>query len=440
MLLAVSLIVIMSLAVAACGDDDDDDETAAPAPAEQAEQAEQAEEQAEPEVQFIDIGVVAPESGDAEVFGHTYAAAARLVEHEINTGDEYCISKGICEPGGGILVDGTLYKLTLHIRDDRSDINGSVAAVQELVRDVGINFCFCGTPHDFAVAGSKVTQPAGVMHFSGSSSLEELLTLEATAVGGENHYLFQTETREWQRSGSVAKGVIDLIDPNSDTSVILMLNNATGQFLAAFYKRALEANGHEVPEVIYWDPETTDFTPLFVRAKAHDPDIIHFWYDPGKALQAIPQALEVDAARGYLMFGIDPGTFREQGPDTEVPIGMACVPICWGSTDREEAKAYWERYAAVNGELRAFSTVSLLTYDHYYMLFRAMKDAGTVTDTDAIVQALLDLTWDGVVADGFFYDERHIVAHGTEVCVARNLEFSCQFTPPPTTAPPGTPE
>ena len=446
LLAVVSVLAAVAIAAAACGGDDDGEPAAAaaaePAAAEPAAPEPAAPEPAaEREVRFVDIGVVAPESGNYEVFGHTYASAARLVEQEVNNGDpSYCVDIGICEPGGGILVGDELIKLRFHIRDDRSDINVTVAFVTELVRDVGIIACFCGTPHDFAIAGSKVTQPAKVLHFSGSSTLEELLTDEATALGGENHYLFQTETREWQRSGSVAKGAIDLIDPNSKVSVVMMLNDATGQFLGPFYVRALEANGQTVPEMIFWDPETTDFTPLLARAKQNDPDIIHFWYNPDKALIAIPQALEIDAAKsGYFMFGIDPGKYAEVAIETDVPIAMSCVPICWGATNREPAKAYWDRYASVGNELRSFSTVSLLTYDDYYILFRAWKDAGTVDDPDAIVDEIINKPFKGVIGDEFTYDKNHIVSHGTEVCVSRALEFECQFTPFPAQAPPGTP-
>lgn len=442
LLLFLSAVVMVAMIFAACGDDEEQQQqAAAEAPAEQQDQQQQAmQQEEEEEVIWIDIGVVAPSSGSYEVFGHTYEASGKLVEHEVNTGAQYCIDQGVCEEGGGFLIDGKLHKLRIHFRDDRSDINAHVAAVRELVRDVGIVACMCGTPHDFAIASAKVTQPAKVLHFSGSSTLEEILTEEATAPGGENRYLFQTETREWQRSGSVMKGAVDLIDPDSEVSVILMLNDATGQFLGPYFKRALEANGQTVPDIIYWDPETTDFSPLFSRAKGHDPDIVLFLYDPDRAIQAIPQALEIGAAKsGYFMFGIDPGEYKKRELQSDLPVGMACVPICWGATDRQQAADYWVRYEEFGNELRSFSSVSLLTYDDYYMLIKAYQAAGTFEDADAVVDALLDVRHDGVIADGFYFDSRHIVAHGTEVCVSRQLEFECQFTPPPDEPPPGTP-
>ena len=185
LLACISVVVMVAMVFAACGDDEEQEQpAAAAAPAEQEQQQVMEEE----EVIWIDIGVVAPSSGSYEVFGHTYEASGKLVEHEINTGAQYCIDQGVCEPGGGFLIDGKLHKLRIHFRDDRSDINAHVALVQELVRDVGVVACMCGTPHDFAVASSKVTQPAKVLHFSGSSTLEEILTEEATAPGGENRY------------------------------------------------------------------------------------------------------------------------------------------------------------------------------------------------------------------------------------------------------------
>ena len=249
LLVLLSLALMSALVFAACGGDDEEQQQAAPAAAAAEPQEQQAE--AEVEVVWIDIGVVAPSSGSYEVFGHTYEASGKFVEFEINTGAQYCIDQGVCEEGGGFLIDGKLHKLRIHFRDDRSDINAHVALVQELVRDVGIVACMCGTPHDFAIASSKVTQPAKVLHFSGSSTLEEILTAEATAPGGENRYLFQTETREWQRSGSVMKGAVDLIAPDSEVSVIMMLNDATGQFLGPYFKRAAggqrsDGSGHHL--------------------------------------------------------------------------------------------------------------------------------------------------------------------------------------------------
>ena len=441
---AFMVLVVLALALAAaCGDDDDDGAQPAAATAPGAEPAPAAP--AGQKTGIVKIGVIAPNAGIYEAFGHTYHTASSLVEDEVNNGRDYCVNVvKLCEPGGGILVGDTLYKLEFHKRDDRSDINAAVAAAQELVRDVGVKFCFCGTPHDFAIAISKIVNPAKVIMFSGSSTLEEQLSSERTKLGGPEHYTFQSETREWQRSGSVAKGAIELIDPNSKISVILIQNDATGQFLSDFYKRALESEGQTVPEVIFWPPETTDFNPFLVRAKAHNPDIIHFWYNPDKEMIALAQGIELNAAKsGYFMFAIDPGQCLRECPRTDLPVAASCPPICWGATVRQEAKDYWVRYQAfIGGELRPFSAVSLLTYDHYYMLFRAWKEAGTVTDTDAIVDRLVNNPFHGVVDDNFTYDDNHIVTHATEVCVtegpADNRTARCTFTLP-TVAPPGTP-
>ena len=43
----------------------------------------------------------------------------------------------------------------------------------------------------------------------------------------------------------------------------------------------------------------------------------------------------------------------------------------------EQAAEYWVRYEEFGNELRSFSSVSLLTYDDYYMLIKAYQAAGT---------------------------------------------------------------
>ena len=49
--------------------------------------------------------------------------------------------------------------------------------------------------------------------------------------------------------------------------------------------------GQDVPDIIFYPPDTTDFSPFLTRAKSLNPDIIHFWYNGDSTLTALPQAL-----------------------------------------------------------------------------------------------------------------------------------------------------
>ncbi|HTI03360.1 MAG TPA: ABC transporter substrate-binding protein, partial [Acidisoma sp.] len=171
--------------------------------------------------QELKVGVVAAESGSFVSAGNTIVAAAKLAAEKING-------------GGGIKVGDKTYKIKLYIRDNRTDVNVTIAAAQELVNDIGVKAIWGTETHDFSIAMAKITGPANVLQFSGNSSLGSALDAKSVAPGGWLHYAFQTEPQEWQRSGSTAKGVLALLAPLMEKkpvhSVVLVGNDATGQY------------------------------------------------------------------------------------------------------------------------------------------------------------------------------------------------------------------
>jgi ABC-type branched-subunit amino acid transport system substrate-binding protein len=286
---------------------------------------------------------------------------------------------------------------------------------------------------------AKITQPAKILHFAGNSTLDTILTDAAVAPGGENHYLFQSEPREFQRSGSTARGVLSLLQPLVDhpikKSVIIAGNDATGQFLSSYYIKALKAEGQEVPDIIFYPPDTTDFSPILTRAKSLNPDVVHFWYNGDSTLTALPQALELAVAPSYFLFGVDPGIWKERGLSADVPVAMSCVPVCWGESSNAKAKTYFDAYFAAGAPKGVTSSVSLLYYDYVHMLAEAWTKAGSF-DPDKVVDALLVLHHQGVVSDDLSFNAHHQVTHATEVCVADPAgKLSCAMQQPPADAP-----
>ena len=374
----------------------------------------------------VKIGVVAAESGSFVSAGHTLPAGVSLAVKEIND-------------AGGVKVGDKTYKIELVKRDDRTDIGTAVAATQELVRDVGVKAIFGSESHDFTLAMTKITQPAKVLHFAGNSTLDTILTDQSVAPGGDDHYLFQTEPREFQRSGSTARGVLSLLQPMMDhpikKSVIVAGNDATGQFLSSYYIKALKAEGQEVPDIIFYPPDTTDFSPILTRAKSLNPDVVHFWYNGDSTLTALPQAVELGVAPAYFLFGVDPGIWKERNLSADVPVAMSCVPVCWGESSNPKAKAYFKDYFAAGAPKGVTSSVSLLYYDYVHMLADAWTKAGTF-DPDKVVDALMTLHHQGVVSDNLSFNPHHQVTHATEVCAAKpGGDITCSMQQPPADAP-----
>ena len=374
----------------------------------------------------IKIGVVAAESGAFVSAGHTLPAGVGLAVKQINE-------------AGGIKVGGKVYKLEMVDRDDRTDVATAIAATQELVRDEKVMAIFGSESHDFTLAMAKITQPAKIIHFAGNSTLGKILTPDATKSGGENHYLFQSEPQEFQRSGSTARGVLGLLEPllgsKPKKSVMIVGNDATGQFLSSFYFTALKAEGQEVPDIIFYPPDTTDFSPFLTRAKSLEPDVVHFWYNGDSTLTALPQALELGVAKSYFLFGVDPGIWKERGLSADVPVAMSCVPVCWGASSNPNSKTYFDAYFAAGAPHGVTSSVSLLYHDYVHFLAEAWQKADSF-DPDKTVEALMSIHHKGVVSDDLWFNQTHQVTHATEVCAAApGGEISCAMQQPPAEAP-----
>ena len=381
----------------------------------------------------VKIGVNAALTGTFVSAGNTVHNAVKLAVKQIND-------------AGGFVVNGKTYKLEPYYRDNRTDVNTAIANARELVDDIHVKAIWGTETHDFSIAMTKITNPAKVIQFTGNSSLGCCLTEDLTKPGGALHYTFQTEPQEFQRSGSTAKGVLTLLEPllghKPKTSVVFVQDDAGGQYLSSHYVLALKANDQQT-DLIKYPPETKDFTPLLTRVKADKPDVVHIWYNGDYVMIAYPQAVQLDVAPAYFLFGVDPGVWKERGLKSTVPITLSCVPVCWGAPPFQGAKDYFDQYFALGAPKGVQSSVSLLYYDYVGMFVKAMQEAGTVDDTDKIVAQLEKMKYQGVVSQvPLYFNDKHQVTFATEVCLVMpntSDQFKCAVEQPPETPPPGDP-
>ncbi len=379
----------------------------------------------------LKIGVIAAESGSFVSAGNTIVAAAKLAAQKING-------------NGGLHIGSDTYKISLLIRDNRTDPNVTVASALELVNDAGVKAIWGTETHDFSIAMAKITGPEKVLQFSGNSSLGSALTPASVASNGWLHYTFQSEPQEWQRSGSTVKGVLSLLAPavahKPSLSVVLVGNDATGQYLSSHYVKALQAAGQTVA-VVKYPPATTDFLPLLTRIKGMHPDILHFWYNGDSTLTAFPQAEQIQAAPAYFLFGVDPGIYAQRHLVSKAPVTMSCVPECWGVSERPAVADYFKQYFAAGASKGPQSSVSLLYYDYFFMYAKALEQVGSVDKPDAVVDALLRMKYQGVVSPSpLSFNATHQVTFATEVCLVKpgtSDSFRCVTQAPPAAPPAG---
>ena len=382
----------------------------------------------------VKIGVVGAESGGFVSAGNTIGAAVKLAVKEIND-------------AGGFKVGDKMYKLEPYYRDDRTNIDTAIAAARELVNDVGVSAIWGTESHDFSVAMTKITGPAKVLQFTGNSSLGGLLDDASVAPGGPEHYAFQTEPQEFERSGSTANGVFKLLppimDPKPTKSVVLVADDLGGQYLTKHYILALESHGQTVDRIFY-PPDTTDFTALLTRIKGEKPDIVHIWYNPDETLVALPQAIQLDVAPAYFVIGVDPGVWKDRKLTAPVPVTISCIALCWGQPPSQKVTDYFNRYFGLGAQQGPQASVSLLYYDYVHWYVEALQAVGRVDDPDAVVDYLLKSKHDGVLAQVPLQFNAHhqVMGVATEVCLVKpnsSDSFDCALEQPPAVPPAGDP-
>ena len=386
----------------------------------------------------VRIGSVFPLSGGGLAsFGISEMNGVRLAVEMINNGEAVCVEMGMCEPGGGFIVGDTLYTIELVERDTRSNGLAGITATAELVRDEGVKFIFGPLPEDLGLAVQEITQPEKVLHLMGLSILSSpdgVLTPETAQ--GDKKWLFQTEPGELVRSTVTAAGALELLGAQQgESSAILVIDDPYGRFLGELYNEVLAALGQQTFDVVYYPPGTSDFSPFLVQIRALEPVWMHIFSNVADSVVIAEQALELQLARGYMVFGAEPGWWRENfATQNEVPIVVTCITLCRDVPSSERAAEFFDRLNLVECppdgvcEPAPIFAISLFTYDYVFMLVRAMEIAGTVDDTTAIADALEDLRYDGVLGP-LSFDESHVALHGLDACLVLQGEIACKHFP-----------
>ena len=326
----------------------------------------------------VKIGVNAALTGTFVSAGNTIHNAVKLAVKQIND-------------AGGFVVNGKTYKLEPYYRDNRTDVNTAIANARELVDDIGVKAIWGTESHDFSIAMTKITNPAKVIQFTGNSSLGCCLSEDSTKPGGALHYTFQTEPQEFQRSGSTAKGVLTL-----SRAAARVQAEDVGRVRPGRCGRAVplvplcpgaqgERSADRPDQVSAWKQRTSP--PCSPGSRRTSPMSCTSGTMATIVMIAYPQAVQLNVAPSYFLFGVDPGVWKERGLKSTVPITLSCVPVCWGAPPFQAAKDYFDQYFALGAPKGVQSSVSLLYYDYVGMFVKAMQEAGTVDDTDKIVAA-----------------------------------------------------
>jgi len=169
-------------------------------------------------------------------------------------------------------------------------------------------------------------------------------------------------------------------------SVALFPNDATGQDAAKVFDGAYEAAGAKLVAKEYFERDRVDFVPLLTRVLAQDIDVFELDGNPPDTAGLIVKQLRLMGFNGPIIATGADGVTEIVRIAGKAAADNLYVHQPFNRSDPALA-AYEKRYtqrqnAPMNG-------TAPIAHAGMQVLFEALKQAGTVSDTDKIREALL---------------------------------------------------
>ncbi len=363
----------------------------------------------------LKIGALVTLSGAGAAWGQGMKNAAELAADQVNA-------------KGGLEVGGKKYKVEVVAYDDKYQANEGVTVANRLVFEDKVKYMIGPVGSAVVLAIQPITEKNKVIVMTLGFTPK---ALEATKPFTFRPNVTTAEVSQPQISWLIKTQGIKNVGA-------LFPNDETGQAISKDLEIAYKNGGATLSAKEFFERNRVDFVPLLTRMMARGIDAIELdGNSPTTAGLIVKQAREL---------GFKGKIIRTGGPATQEIVNVAGKTAAEGmfvhtpvNPQLPSTKAYMDLYAAkykspMNGFSPAF-------YDGTNMLFAAMRQAGTVTDTDKVRQslekisnfegALGKLNWTGQAMYGsnhqlnapFFVAE---VKDGNEVIRAQCTVEGCQ--------------
>lgn len=338
----------------------------------------------------LNIGVIAPA---AAINGRAIFQGAEMAAQEIN------------DAGG---IDGR--KIVLHKYDDHASATDGVRAFQRAVkRDKA------------AVVIGNFTSEVAMAVQPWSARLKEPYIITGAATTKipmnvhKNYDKYKYEFRVNLNSAFLAKTVCSgskaiLVDQlGYKTAVVMSEDAAWTRPLDEEYLKCLPKAGLKVLDHIRFDPDTTDFSPIFSRINSKNPDVIitgiaHVGVKP--TVQWAQKQMPALLAGWSSQAGSSSFWNDTNGACEGVITGNLGAP---NAAITDKSVPFATKYQKQFNETPAYDAYT--TYDAMYILKAAIERAGGSTKADDLVASLEKTDYIGTIGREVFYSKDSIYAH-----------------------------
>jgi len=323
-------------------------------------------------VQTLKIGIVTATSGSLAAPGQFQLNGFRMAAEEINE-------------RGGVTIDGVTYRIELVVYDTKGIPTEGASAVLRLATVDRVPVILGELSSGVALAQAPVARDHKV------PIIFTVPTAPSITEQG-NPWVFRVNAH----NNSLNVGLAEFIIAQGWNPVAFIgWNNDAGRLGISHMTELLQAAGITVSRQEYFNLGETNFTPQLTNIRRAGAQAIMLFADEEPGALIIEQAMEMGLQVqwiGTLAFGSD--RMLQYLPPSAI-AGMIQYNAFPPRAPIERIRNFNERYLAAFGEeAHGFAAQS---YDGLMVAIEAMKKANTVTDTEAIREALATIRYEGVI-------------------------------------------
>ena len=320
------------------------------------------------------VGMVVSLTGAAGRFGQ---AAAKSVELAFN---------GLNESAGAQGIAGC--KLGFDLRDAQSQGSVAVDQARQLVDLKKVPALIGGIISSVSIpVATSVTAPAGVVQVSPASTSPTLTRLGQE--GKTNGWFFRTITSDALQGTAAAKFALD---QGMKTMAIIHVNNDFGVNMVAEFRKAYEALGGKILDVVPYNPQQSTYNAEVTRALKAEPPVLYFVGYPGDGTTIVRTWVQQGGAQRFLLNdGMNSADFiKGVGPQF---LGNA-YGTSSGTTSSPSTEFFGTAYPAMSGGFDAKAPAADRAFDAAAILGLAIAHAGKF-EAAAIRDAMRKVTEPG---------------------------------------------
>lgn len=312
------------------------------------------------QAQTLKLGVVGGMTGPGAPWGLAIDGGVKIAVDEVNK-------------AGGLKVGDKQLQVEVITYDDHYKAADAVTATNRLIDQDGVKFIIGPIGSASVLAMKPITEKNKIIMLSNSYSTE--------ALDAKTHYMFRVlpTTNEYNRQ---LIGWLKQNRPELKRLAILSPNDATGWSTQKVQKKAYEDARYDVVEAKFYERSQNDFRALLTGILAKGVDFIELdTVPPGPAGIAIRQAREMGFKGQFTKFG---------GNNVAETVKSAGEENAEGTLVYLSADPTSEPYKKLSKAYAQFHSNNMDDFTFYFydatqLLFKAIQEAGTITDTDAIL-------------------------------------------------------